>query len=93
MDSQGIAVIGRGKEKAAKGVRINLHLGAVGEAAPLFPVAGEQLRRSSPVGAKVGTEIDTGAAADAQSRLEDLLVEFFGTEFIHRCSSLLVLHL
>jgi len=51
------------------------------------------LRRSSPVGAKVGTEIDTGAAADAQSRLEDLLVEFFGTEFIHRCSSLLVLHL
>jgi len=81
--SQGIAVIGRGKEEAGKGVRIHFHLGAVGEAAPLFPRTREEEGRFPPVGAKVGTKIDTGAAAAAQARLEDLVVEFIRTEFLH----------
>jgi len=70
-------------EKTGYPVQVDFDLGTVSEAAALTDGALEKESRFAPVGAKIGTEMNAGAAADTAAFLYDGGVEFSGTAAFH----------
>jgi len=81
--SQRTSIVRLSVEKTGYPVQVDFDLGAVSEAAALAHGARKKESRFAPVGAKIGTEVNTGAAADTAVSLYDGGVEFSGTAAFH----------